>query len=151
MAATGTLPSSGNLFLDYVCTLSTEDRSFLYAQPACALFVFRMLPSVSQQVVIKMIWNSNVSASMSHDTSKTELESSQKLLLKLGLVTSAGRLHPLFRQSYLRAIMLGTQKCSKINPVEVDVKRRQNEKELGKKAGERWECILRRGFIQYSI
>ncbi|RCN49061.1 transcription factor Tfb2 [Ancylostoma caninum] len=143
MAVAGTLPSSGNLFLDYVCTLSTEDRSFLYAQPACALFVFRMLPSVSQQVVIKMIWNSNVSASMSHDTSKIELESSQKLLLKLGLITSADRLHPSFRQSYLRAIMLGTQKCSKINPVEVDAKRRQNEKELGKKAGERWECILR--------
>ncbi|EPB74574.1 transcription factor Tfb2 [Ancylostoma ceylanicum] len=143
MAVIGTLSSSGNLFLDYVCTLSAEDRSFLYAQPACALFVFRMLPSVSQQVVIKMIWNSNVSASMSHDTSKIELESSQKLLLKLGLVTSGDRLHPSFRQSYLRAIMLGTQKCSKINPVEVDAKRRQNEKELGKKAGERWECILR--------
>ncbi|VDO84735.1 unnamed protein product [Haemonchus placei] len=50
---------------------------------------------------------------------------------------------PVFRQSYLRSIMLGSQKCAKINSVEVDVKRRQNEKELGKKASERWECILR--------
>ncbi|VDM67030.1 unnamed protein product [Strongylus vulgaris] len=142
MATAGTLPSSGNLFLDYVCTLGTEERTFLYTQPACALFVFRMLPNVAQQVVIKMIWNSNVSTAMSHDTS-AELELSEKLLIKLGLITESGSIHPSFRQSYLRAIMLGAQKCSKINPVEVDPKRRQNEKELGKKAGERWECILR--------
>ncbi|KHJ91388.1 transcription factor Tfb2 [Oesophagostomum dentatum] len=142
MATVTTLPSSGNLFLDFVCTLSNEDRSYLYAQPGCSLFVFRMLPNVAQQVVIKMIWNSNVSPAMSHDTS-SELESSEKLLVKLGLITGNGNLHPSFRQSYLRAIMLGTQKCTKISPVEVDPKRRQNEKELGKKAGERWECILR--------
>ncbi|KHJ94280.1 transcription factor Tfb2 [Oesophagostomum dentatum] len=142
MANATTFTSSGNLFLDFVCTLSNEDRSYLYAQPGCSLFVFRMLPNVAQQVVIKMIWNSNVSPAMSHDTS-SELESSEKLLVKLGLITGNGNLHPSFRQSYLRAIMLGTQKCTKISPVEVDPKRRQNEKELGKKAGERWECILR--------
>ncbi|CAJ0601998.1 unnamed protein product [Cylicocyclus nassatus] len=142
MATAATLPSSGNLFLDYVSSLGAEDRTYLYTQPACALFAFRMLPNVAQQVVIKMIWNSNVSAAMSHDTS-AELESSEKLLARLGLITGNGNLHPSFRQSYLRAIMLGAQKCSKINPVEVDPKRRQNEKELGKKAGERWECILR--------
>ncbi|ETN84785.1 transcription factor Tfb2 [Necator americanus] len=145
MAAAGTLPSSGNLFLDYICTLSNDDRSFLYAQPACdlfiALFVFRMLPSVSQQIVIKMIWNPSTSGSFS--LSNAELESSHKLLIKLGIVGGSGNLHPSFRQSYLRSIMLGTQKCAKIKPVEVDSKRKQNEKELGKKAGERWECILR--------
>ncbi|EYC24787.1 hypothetical protein Y032_0013g2108 [Ancylostoma ceylanicum] len=73
------------------------------------------------------------SASMSHDTSKIELESSQKLLLKLGFVTSGDRLHPSFRQSYLRAIMLGTQKCSKINPVEVDANPDKTRKSWGRK------------------
>uniref|UniRef100_A0A0K0DMJ0 General transcription factor IIH subunit 4 n=1 Tax=Angiostrongylus cantonensis TaxID=6313 RepID=A0A0K0DMJ0_ANGCA len=62
-----------------------------------------------------------------------------KNLLKSGSISAT----PVFRQSYLRAIMLGTQKCAKINSVEVDIKRRQNEKELGKKAAERWECILK--------
>ncbi|VDM52992.1 unnamed protein product [Angiostrongylus costaricensis] len=62
-----------------------------------------------------------------------------KNLLKSGSISAT----PVFRQSYLRAIMLGTQKCAKINSVEVDIKRRQNEKELGKKAVERWECILK--------
>ncbi|KAK6045466.1 hypothetical protein COOONC_17029 [Cooperia oncophora] len=60
MTGDGTLPCGGNLFLDYVCTLSNAEKGYLYSQPACALFVFRMLPSVSQQTVIKLIWNSNV-------------------------------------------------------------------------------------------
>ncbi|VDO84795.1 unnamed protein product [Heligmosomoides polygyrus] len=80
---------------------------------------------------------------MVQQTSQTEIESSKKLLIKLGLIVGDGKLQSTFRQSYLRSIMLGAQKCAKINSVEVEAKRRQNEKELGKKAAERWECILR--------
>nr|CDJ91233.1 Transcription factor Tfb2 domain containing protein [Haemonchus contortus] len=143
MTGDGTLPCGGNLFLDYVCTLSSAEKGYLFSQPACALFVFRMLPKVSQQMVIKMIWNSNVSSTMAQQPTSAEIGVAEKLLKSLGLVTSSDKLHPVFRQSYLRSIMLGSQKCAKINSVEVDVKRRQNEKELGKKASERWECILR--------
>lgn len=143
MASNGTLPCGGNLFLDYVCTLGHQEKDYLYSQPACALFIFRMLPSIAQQTVVKMIWNSNVSTEMVQQTSQTEIESSKKLLIKLGLIVGDGKLQSTFRQSYLRSIMLGAQKCAKINSVEVEAKRRQNEKELGKKAAERWECILR--------
>ncbi|WKY03256.1 hypothetical protein Q1695_004752 [Nippostrongylus brasiliensis] len=143
MAGGGTLPSGGDLFLHYVCTLGPQEKAYLYEQPACALFIFRMLPPVTQQIVIKMIWNANVSASMTQQSSKTEVESAEKLLKRLGIMTSTDKLHPVFRRSYLRSIMIGAQKCAKINSAEVEPKRRQNEKELGKKAAERWECILR--------
>ncbi|KAJ1373832.1 hypothetical protein KIN20_036357 [Parelaphostrongylus tenuis] len=133
----------GNIFLGYVCTLSSEDRSFLYAQPGCALFVFRMLPNISQQLTVKAMWKANIDDVTIQSSSKVELETAKTLLSDLGLLLSNGILNPVFRQSYLRAIMLGTQKCAKINSVEVDIKRRQNEKELSKKAAERWECILK--------
>ncbi|WKY03255.1 hypothetical protein Q1695_004752 [Nippostrongylus brasiliensis] len=124
-------------------TVGPQEKAYLYEQPACALFIFRMLPPVTQQIVIKMIWNANVSASMTQQSSKTEVESAEKLLKRLGIMTSTDKLHPVFRRSYLRSIMIGAQKCAKINSAEVEPKRRQNEKELGKKAAERWECILR--------
>ncbi|KAK6021275.1 hypothetical protein OSTOST_13054, partial [Ostertagia ostertagi] len=135
MTGDGTLPCGGNLFLDYVCTLSNAEKGYLYSQPACGK------PYLSFHLVL--LTDFEKISTMVQQTSSTELETAQKLLRNLGLLTSSDKLHPVFRQSYLRSIMLGSQKCAKINSVEVDVKRRQNEKELGKKAAERWECILR--------
>lgn len=65
MAVAGTLPSSGNLFLDYVCTLNTEDRSFLYAQPACGESYAGIAPSFFLMVT-KMVSCISSSFRVSH-------------------------------------------------------------------------------------
>ncbi|CAI4221128.1 unnamed protein product [Auanema sp. JU1783] len=131
-----------NIFLEYVIGLPEDDINFLQKEPSSAFFLFRLLPDVAQQLLVKLIWNSNVVDALKHDNK--EIGSNLDLLKKLKLVRvveGSCTVNDNFRRAYLYAVMNGSKRCAQIDSTEVEEQKRN--KDIVRKSNERWECILR--------
>ncbi|CAD6198116.1 unnamed protein product [Caenorhabditis auriculariae] len=126
------------LFLDFLQSLPEKSRLPLLGKPSCALFVFRMLPAITQQSIVQLIWNANNESSL---WEKVELIPSLKLLQSLNIVDNGRNIEKSFRSAYLSAAMSGSSRCANLREKLVEEKKKQ--KDIGKKASERWDCILR--------
>ncbi|VDN19224.1 unnamed protein product [Gongylonema pulchrum] len=102
--------------LEYMSSRPAEQLNQLYSSPAVAFALFRFLPELAQEFFLKALWLKDV----------------------------GNKWYPVYRHSYLRAIRMGLYRASKLDVVtDCDEKTRKSaNKDLGKKASERWECIL---------
>ncbi|PAV91738.1 hypothetical protein WR25_09245 [Diploscapter pachys] len=127
--------------LSFICTLPVESRLNLISKPSSAFFLFRILPSVSQQIIIRLLHTSDLP--LSADT-RPVMSNCIALLQTLQILAETDsdrlRLCPEFSQAYLEAIQVGAHRCAGIDSNAVDEKK---QKDVGKKSAERWECILR--------
>ncbi|CAB3405971.1 unnamed protein product [Caenorhabditis bovis] len=128
------------LFLQFIKTLSSEDRSELIAKPSCAYFMFRMLPPIAQQVIVQLIWNGNVAASKDM-IEKIDMSASTSLLKDLNIVDENGEIDVSFRRAYVFSMLTGSTRVANLRTQMIEEKKKQ--KDVSKKALERWDCILR--------
>ncbi|CAI5448812.1 unnamed protein product [Caenorhabditis angaria] len=134
------------LFLSFLQTLEKSARKRLFEKPSCAFFIFRMLPPMSQQIIVQLIWKGNLQPETSENI---DWDRWIKLLSSLDIIQPDDEstskipysIDFSFRRSYLFAVMSGSCRISGLKQQILDEKRKQ--KEVGKKASERWDCILR--------
>ncbi|CAJ0585065.1 unnamed protein product, partial [Mesorhabditis spiculigera] len=133
-----------SLFLRYLQTLKPDERQRLFATPASAFFIFRMLPSHAQTTIVKMIWDKKLYSGLTkegHEVVRQQIG----LLSRCGLVEEANskpRLLKAFRDAYLKASVLGAYGCAGLRAVsEGDEKKAK--KDITKNSTERWELVLR--------
>lgn len=144
------LDISDRPLLPYLCEQSREYLQKLYSSPAAALVVFRTLPTLSQHFILKSLWLGKTSLSSWQSLVSKEHVSAVKdhvdLLRRLAILTDDDgvSLDRSFRRAYLTAIRIGFYGASELKIVtEMDEKSRKvASKDLGKKATERWECVL---------
>ncbi|MFH4979894.1 hypothetical protein AB6A40_006603 [Gnathostoma spinigerum] len=139
--------------LEFLTTLSDIELERLYSSPAAAFVVFRVLPDIAQQALLRLIWHvdgvdnscwrSWISEEKYHLLGNF-VEILRKLRIVDGVMEETVTLNPIYRHSYLTAIKLGMYRASKFTAVtELDEKNRKAaNKDVGRKAVERWECIL---------
>uniref|UniRef100_A0A915BEV8 General transcription factor IIH subunit 4 n=2 Tax=Parascaris univalens TaxID=6257 RepID=A0A915BEV8_PARUN len=137
--------------LDYLVKRNREQLDTLYESPGAVFAIFRALPDVSQQCVLKVLWlREGVQSSIwqywvKHEHSSL-VENHFDLLRRLGIIEGKEQitLNPIFRKSYIRAVQMGLYRASQMKAMtDLDEKSRKSaSKDLGKKATERWECIL---------
>lgn len=141
----------GRPVLEYLCTRNIDQLHKLYSSPAVSFAVFRLLPELAQQFILKALWlDRNVKKCGWRAWTASDFESKLadqiNKLKKLRIVDGEGQyfLNPVYRHSYLRAIRIGLYRASELSVVtECDEKtRKAANRDLGKKAIERWECIL---------
>ncbi|VDK53172.1 unnamed protein product [Anisakis simplex] len=137
--------------LGYLVKRTAEQLSELYESPGAVFAVFCALPDISQQCVLKLLWISgDLQLSLWRSILKKEqlstVETHIGLLRKLRIIDSTEqlKLNTKFRNSYIHAIRVGKYEASRLKAMaELDEKSRKSaNKDLGKKAIERWECIL---------
>uniref|UniRef100_F1L5B4 General transcription factor IIH subunit 4 n=1 Tax=Ascaris suum TaxID=6253 RepID=F1L5B4_ASCSU len=137
--------------LGYLVKRDREQLDTLYESPGAVFAIFRALPDVSQQCILKVLWlQEGVQPSLWQSWVKHEhsslVENHFDLLRRLGIIESKEQitLNPIFRKSYIRAVQMGLYRASQLKAMtDLDEKSRKSaSKDLGKKATERWECIL---------
>ncbi|VDN02741.1 unnamed protein product [Thelazia callipaeda] len=101
---------NGQPILAYLSCRTGEQLDKIYSSPAVSFAIFRLLPELSQLLILKSMWLRD----------------------------------PVYRRAYLKATHVGQYRASKLFVVtNCDEKiRKSANKDLGKKAIERWECIL---------
>uniref|UniRef100_A0A8R1EJS2 General transcription factor IIH subunit 4 n=1 Tax=Caenorhabditis japonica TaxID=281687 RepID=A0A8R1EJS2_CAEJA len=139
------LTTSANscLFLDFLITVPAEHRQRMLQRPSCALFIYRMLPPMAQQITVQLIWKGSFPKADDVEETKS-IEGQLKLLEELGIVRrKSGKLviDEDYKRSFMYAAMLGATQISSLVMETNDDKRRG--KDVEKKAVERWDCILR--------
>ncbi|OZC09991.1 Transcription factor tfb2 [Onchocerca flexuosa] len=137
--------------LEYLSGRPTDQLDKLYASPAVSFAVFRLLPGLSQQLILKTIWLCDTEKKCEWHTwsapdSETAVMNHIDGLRKLRIISGDEKvmLNPLYRRAYLKATRIGLCKASELCVVtDCDERtRKSTNKDLGKKAIERWECIL---------
>lgn len=135
--------------LKYLCDQSVVRLEALYESPAAAFVIFRFLPLLAQQCLLKGIWQKESFTESwwyrsTVNKNHSLIDSYISLLKRLAIMTKEGKINPIFCNSYLKAIHTGTYHSSELKAVlELDEKsRKATSKDLEKKALERWECIL---------
>ncbi|VDK67193.1 unnamed protein product [Onchocerca ochengi] len=154
--------------LEYLSGRPTDQLDKLYSSPAVSFAVFRLLPGLAQQLILKTIWLCDTdkkcewhtwsapdseTAVMNHIDGLKKLRiisGDEKVMLNVRLtlyifVAAIDWLRkPLYRRAYLKATRIGLCKASELCVVtDCDERtRKSTNKDLGKKAIERWECIL---------
>ncbi|VDN52714.1 unnamed protein product [Dracunculus medinensis] len=134
--------------LNYLSKRSTEQLHRLYASPGSTLCIFRLLPSLCQQFFLKAIWFSEISeSSWVSEEYQSAVAAHLELLRALRIVELFSKsiiINPVFRHSYFTAICKGIALISDLK-VYADVEQKSRKaanKDVGKKANERWECLL---------
>jgi transcription initiation factor TFIIH subunit 4 len=137
-------------FLSYLATFNDDELSQLYEEKACVVAIYRMLPRLAQQCVLRLLSKAGNWRKWESRRNLAHLQSAVQLLFKLRIVNGdleGGniRLNEDFRMNYISSILSSALQLSGIRKVEtLDEKaRKAANKDLFKKAIDRWECILR--------
>ncbi|VIO86719.1 Uncharacterized protein BM_BM7120 [Brugia malayi] len=142
---------NGQPLLEYLSSRATDQLNKLYSYPAVSFAIFRLLPELSQQLILKMLWlsgsnrNCGWRAWSSPDFEAAVINHINALKkLKIIIGDEEVMLNQVYRRAYLKATRIGLCKASELSVVtDCDEKTRKSaNKDLGKKAVERWECIL---------
>ncbi|VDK81979.1 unnamed protein product [Litomosoides sigmodontis] len=162
---------NGQPLLEYLSSCTTDHLNKLYSSPAVSFAIFRILPELSQQLILKTLWLSGAEMkciivdslpsgtvmkmivtlfsewrAWSVPDFETVMTSHIDGLRKLRIIigNEEVRINPVYRRAYLNATRIGLSKASELSVVtDYDEKTRKSaNKDLGKKANERWECIL---------
>ncbi|KAI6223561.1 General transcription factor IIH subunit 4 [Aphelenchoides fujianensis] len=136
-------------FLAYLAQLNADTLEQLYQSEVCCLAVFRLLPPVSQQCVAMMVFSKDFDITQQCNPDLLNVIGDHIVLLqKLRLLVEekkdkALRLHSYFRYNYMTTTMKSAVEVSGIAVRELDEKaKKATDKDLYKKAVERWECVL---------
>uniref|UniRef100_A0A1I8EFU3 General transcription factor IIH subunit 4 n=1 Tax=Wuchereria bancrofti TaxID=6293 RepID=A0A1I8EFU3_WUCBA len=132
----------GQPLLEYLSSRATDQLNKLYSYPAVSFAIFRLLPELSQQLILKMLGWRAWSAPNFEAAVINHISALKKLKIIIG--DEEIMINPVYRRAYLRATRIGLGKASELSVVkDCDEKTRKSaNKDLGKKAVERWECIL---------
>uniref|UniRef100_A0A1I7VVX7 General transcription factor IIH subunit 4 n=1 Tax=Loa loa TaxID=7209 RepID=A0A1I7VVX7_LOALO len=142
---------NGHPLLEYLSSRAIDQLDKLYSSPAVSFAIFRLLPELSQQFILKTVWLTGTNRKCEwHAWSAPDMETavmnqiSGLRKLKIIVGDEEVMLNPVYRRSYLKATRIGLCKASELSAVtDCDEKTRKSaNKDLGKKAVERWECIL---------
>ncbi|KAM3726262.1 General transcription factor IIH subunit [Dirofilaria immitis] len=141
----------GQPLLEYLSGRTIDQLDKLYSSPAVSFAIFRLLPELSQQLILKTLWLCGYDKkcewrAWSAPDFETSVMNHIDGLRKLRIITGDEKvmLNPLYRRAYLKATRIGLCKASELNLVtDCDERtRKSGNKDLGKKAIARWECIL---------
>uniref|UniRef100_A0A0N4ZFQ3 General transcription factor IIH subunit 4 n=1 Tax=Parastrongyloides trichosuri TaxID=131310 RepID=A0A0N4ZFQ3_PARTI len=135
--------------LRYLINLTDEELSRYYKSIPICLVIYRMLPKLSQNIVMKLLWLPlhNWKRSFRKDYLKS-LVPHLILLFRLKIINDPEQkqlsLNHDFKQNYLTGIMLEPKDIVNLKTAELSEKKAKKiaGKDLGEKANERWECIL---------
>uniref|UniRef100_A0A915Q5C8 General transcription factor IIH subunit 4 n=1 Tax=Setaria digitata TaxID=48799 RepID=A0A915Q5C8_9BILA len=139
--------------LDYLSSRTTDQLNELYSSPAVSCAIFRLLPELSQQLILRTVWLRGTDKScewrawLAQDFEavvKNHIDGLKKLKIISGDEDEGIMINPVYRRAYLKAIRIGLFKASELSVVtNCDERTRKSaNRDLGKKALERWECIL---------
>ncbi|CAG9537537.1 unnamed protein product [Cercopithifilaria johnstoni] len=142
---------NGQPLLEYLSSRTIDQLDKLYSSPAVSFAIFRLLPELSQQLILRALWLGGTEkkcdwrawAVPDFETAITNhIDGLRKLKIIIG--DEEVMINPAYRRAYLKATRIGLCKASELSVVtDCDEKTRKSaNKDLGKKAIERWECIL---------
>lgn len=130
---------------DYLASLPRPTLERLYTQPATCLSVLRLLPSLSQQIIMRLIYSTSTIQitdieSWCHNSHKKELSDNLEKITKLNLIT---RSHSIIQinstfQTNLHLSLAG----SFGEPSDSDDKHAVDLPFLDRYASEAWEAVL---------
>ncbi|VBB26182.1 unnamed protein product [Acanthocheilonema viteae] len=164
---------NGQPLLEYLSSRTIGQLDKLYSYPAISFAIFRLLPELSQQLILKILWLNGTEkkcewrtwsvpdfevAMMNHVNGLRKLKiiiGDEEVMINShvskdsltgGLMNFFWEINyqPVYRRAYLKATRIGLCKASELSVVtDCDEKTRKSaNKDLGRKAIERWECIL---------
>ncbi|KAL3982178.1 Transcription factor Tfb2 family protein [Acanthocheilonema viteae] len=142
---------NGQPLLEYLSSRTIGQLDKLYSYPAISFAIFRLLPELSQQLILKILWLNGTEKKCEWRTwsvpdfevaMMNHVNGLRKLKIIIG--DEEVMINPVYRRAYLKATRIGLCKASELSVVtDCDEKTRKSaNKDLGRKAIERWECIL---------
>ncbi|MCP9265991.1 TF2H4 [Dirofilaria immitis] len=132
----------GQPLLEYLSGRTIDQLDKLYSSPAVSFAIFRLLPELSQQLILKTLWLCGYDKkcewrAWSAPDFETSVMNHIDGLRKLRIITGDEKvmLNPLYRRAYLKATRIGLCKASELNLVtDCDERtRKSGNKDLGKK------------------